>query len=106
LSVPRRAQTKLRQDKWCKTVWNVIVPLIAGIIIGYFLRNRKHVDLGKVTLGAILTLIFSMGFSIGSNNDLLQSMPKIGLNALVLVALVMFFSVFFLKAYRKVVKLD
>lgn len=87
-------------------MWNVIVPLIAGIVTGFFLRNRKHIELGKATFGAIIVLIFSMGFSIGSNNELLQSMPKIGLSAVVLVALTMFFSVIFLKIFRKMVNLD
>jgi uncharacterized membrane protein YbjE (DUF340 family) len=87
-------------------MFNVIVPLISGIVIGYFFRNRGHVDLGRVVLGAIVVLIFSMGFSIGSNNDLLQSMPETGLNAFVLVVLVMFFSVVFLRVFRKAVMLD
>jgi uncharacterized membrane protein YbjE (DUF340 family) len=84
---------------------NVIVPLIVGIAVGYFLRNKKHVDLGKLIFGAIVILIFSMGFLIGSNNDLLQSMPEIGLNALVMAVLAIFFSIIFLKAFKKMVKL-
>ena len=84
---------------------NVIVPLISGIAVGYFLRNKKHVDLGKLIFGAIVILIFSMGFLIGSNNDLLRSMPKIGLNALVMAVLAIFFSIIFLKAFKKMVKL-
>lgn len=84
---------------------NVIVPLIAGIMVGFLLRNRKRIDLGKISFGAIIVLIFSMGFSIGSSNELLQSMPKIGLNALVIVGLAMFFSVVFLKVFQKMVKL-
>ncbi len=84
---------------------NVIVPLIAGIMVGFLLRNRKRIDLGKISFGAIIVLIFSMGFSIGSSNELLQSMPKIGLNALVMVGLAMFFSVVFLKVFQKMVKL-
>jgi len=87
-------------------VLNIIVPLIAGIAIGYFLRKRKRLDLGKVTLGAIVLLIFSMGFSIGSNNELLQSMPNIGFDAVAMVGLALFFSVIFLKAFRKVVRLN
>jgi 4-hydroxybenzoate polyprenyltransferase len=87
-------------------VLNIIVPLVAGIAIGYFLRKRKHLDLGKVTIGAIVLLIFSMGFSIGSNNELLQSMPNIGFDAVAMVALALFFSVIFLKAFRKVVNLN
>ena len=85
---------------------NIIVPLIAGITIGYLLRNKKRIDLGKVSFGAIIVLIFSMGFSIGSNNELLQSMPRIGLSALVMVGLAMFFSVIFLRVFQKMVKLE
>ncbi len=87
-------------------MFNVIVPLIAGAAVGYFFRNRRRLDLGRLTFGAIGILIFSMGFSIGSNSELLQSLPSIGLDALVIVALAMFFSVVFLKAFRKMVKLE
>jgi ABC-type polysaccharide/polyol phosphate export permease len=87
-------------------VFEVIVPLIAGAAVGYFFRNRRRLDLGRLTFGAIVILIFSMGFSIGSNNELLQSLPSIGLDALVIVALAMFFSVVFLKAFRKMAKLE
>jgi uncharacterized membrane protein YbjE (DUF340 family) len=85
---------------------NIIVPLIVGITIGYLLRNKKHIDLGKASFGVIIVLIFSMGFSIGSNNELLQSMPRIGLNALVMVGSAMFFSVIFLRVFQKMVKLE
>jgi ABC-type polysaccharide/polyol phosphate export permease len=87
-------------------VFEVIVPLIAGAAVGYFFRNRRRLDLGRLTFGAIVILIFSMGFSIGSNNELLQSLPSIGLDALVIVALAMFFSVVFLKAFRKMAELE
>lgn len=83
-----------------------IIPLIGGIGVGYFLRKRRHVDLGRATLGAIVLLIFSLGFSIGSNNELLQSMPNIGLDAVFMVTLALFFSVVFLKAFRKMIKLN
>lgn len=84
---------------------NLIVSLIAGMLLGYFLRERKQVNLGKVTLGSIVVLIFSLGFSIGSNNELLSSMPRVGLNALVILLLTVFFSVIFVKATRKMVKI-
>jgi len=84
----------------------VIVPLVAGILLGFFLRDKKHIDLGKVTFGAIVALIFSMGFMIGSNNDLLASMPKIGVNAIVIALLTIFFSLVFVKAARKVVRFE
>jgi uncharacterized membrane protein YbjE (DUF340 family) len=83
---------------------NLVISLIAGIFLGYVLRNRISVKLDKVTFGVIIVLIFSLGFSIGSNNQLLASMPEVGLNALVISLLTIFFSVLFVKAGRKVVK--
>ncbi len=84
----------------------LVLALIAGIGLGYVLREKKRVDLGKVVFGAIIILIFSMGFSIGSNNELLASMPAIGVNAVVIMALSVVFSIVFLKAARKLVKLE
>ncbi len=84
----------------------LVLALIAGIGLGYVLREKKRVDLGKVVFGAIIILIFSMGFSIGSNNELLASMPAIGVNAVVIMALSVVFSIVFLKVARKLVKLE
>jgi ammonia channel protein AmtB len=84
----------------------LVLALVAGIGLGYVLREKKRVDLGKVVFGAIIILIFSMGFSIGSNNELLASMPAIGVNAVVIMALSVVFSIVFLKVARKLVKLE
>ena len=84
----------------------LVLALIAGIGLGYVLREKKCVDLGKVVFGTIIILIFSMGFSIGSNNELLASMPAIGVNAVVIMALSVVFSIVFLKVARKLVKLE
>ena len=81
-------------------------PLIAGILLGYFLRDKKRVNLGRITFGTILALIFSLGFSIGSSNELLSAMPKVGLNAVVILMLTLLFSVVFVKAARKMVRME
>jgi hypothetical protein len=83
----------------------LVVPLAAGIVSGYVLRERKRVNLGRVTFGVILVLIFSLGFTIGSNNDLLVSLPTVGLSAFVLALLAVGFSVFFVVLVRRRVKL-
>jgi hypothetical protein len=84
---------------------NLIVPLIAGILLGYVFRNRKHVNLSRVTFGTIIVLIFSLGFSIGSNNELLGAMPRVGFDAVVVLALTLLFSAVFVKAAGKMVKM-
>jgi uncharacterized membrane protein YbjE (DUF340 family) len=83
----------------------LVVPLIAGMLLGYFLRDKKRINLSGVTFWAIILLIFSLGFSIGSSNELLSSMPKVGLNALVISSLALLFSVFFVKMAGKAVKI-
>ena len=84
----------------------LIIPLIAGILLGYFSREKTRLNLDKVTLMAIVVLIFSLGFSIGSNTELLNSMPKIGLTALVMSVLAIIFSVLFVKLARRKVRMD
>jgi hypothetical protein len=84
----------------------LIIPLVAGVLLGYFLRERIQVNLGKVTFGVILVLIFSLGFSIGSNGELLNSLPRVGLASLVLSLLAILFSVVFVMVARKVVRLE
>jgi hypothetical protein len=87
-------------------MFNLIVPLIAGILLGYVLRNKKRVNLSQVTFGTIIVLIFSLGFSIGSSNELLSAMPRVGLNAVVILTLTILFSVVFVKATRKMVRME
>lgn len=87
------------------TMLLLVVPLAAGIVSGFVLRERKVVNLGSVTFGVILVLIFSLGFTIGSNNDLLASLPTVGLSAFVMAVLAIGFSVLFVVLVRRKVKL-
>jgi uncharacterized transporter YbjL len=86
------------------TLLNLIIPLAAGILLGYLLRNRKRIKLDKASLAVIVILIFSLGFGIGSNNELLNAVPKVGFNALVISVLTILFSIAFVKAGRRMVK--
>ncbi|HVO37319.1 MAG TPA: LysO family transporter [Candidatus Acidoferrum sp.] len=82
------------------------VSLVAGVLLGYFLRNKRRMSLNRITLGIIIILIFSLGFSIGSSNELLSALPKVGLDALVITLLAICFSVVFAKIAGKMVKLE
>ena len=83
----------------------LVLPLIAGLFLGYLLRQKKKINLAKVTLGTILILIFALGFTIGSNNELLDSMSTVGLNALLMAALAIGFSVLFVAFIRRRVRI-
>jgi hypothetical protein len=86
------------------TLLNLIIPLAAGIGLGYLLRNRKRVKLDKASFAIIVILIFSLGFGIGSNNELLAALPNVGFNALIISVLTILFSIAFVKAGRRMVK--
>jgi hypothetical protein len=86
------------------TLLTLIIPLAAGIGLGYLLRNRKHVKLDKASFAIIVTLIFSLGFGIGSNNELLGALPNVGFSALIISVLTILFSIAFVKAGRRMVK--
>jgi uncharacterized membrane protein YbjE (DUF340 family) len=83
----------------------LLIPLMTGMAAGYLTRGRKIFNFKKVVSVAILLLIFSLGFSIGSNAELLIVMPKVGLYAIVLLTMALFFSTLFVKAARKLVKI-
>ncbi|MGA2766760.1 MAG: LysO family transporter [Candidatus Bathyarchaeia archaeon] len=84
----------------------LIVPLVAGMLFGYFLREKRRVNLGKLTFGIILVLIFSLGFGIGSNSELLNSLPEVGLSAVVIASLAIVFSVILVKAVKRTAGLE
>lgn len=86
------------------TLLDLIIPLVLGILCGFLLRNRKLPKLDNLSLAVIVILIFSLGFGIGSNNQLLAALPQVGLQALVISGLAILFSVAFVKAGKKLVK--
>ncbi len=81
----------------------IVIPLIAGVLLGCLLRNKRKLNLNKATFGIIFVLIFSLGFSIGSNNELLGSLPQVGLKTGVMLLMALFFSILFVKLARKAV---
>jgi hypothetical protein len=86
-------------------VARLVLPLVMGIVVGYFLREKKRLNLGKIISGMILILIFSLGFTMGSNGELLAVMPNVGVTTIVLLATALFFSILFVKAARKLVRI-
>ena len=81
----------------------LIVPLVLGILLGYLFRDRKLPKLDKASLAVVVILIFALGFGIGSNNELLSSLPQVGVQGLVIAALAILFSIAFVKAGKKLV---
>jgi hypothetical protein len=79
----------------------LVVPLVVGVAAGFLLRDKWRFGLGRATFGVILVLIFSLGFTIGSNGELLASFPSVGVTAFGLVLLAIGFSVLFVVLVRR-----
>lgn len=76
-----------------------------GLAFRIFSKGKKRADLNKASFGIILVLIFSLGFTIGSNNELLNSFPKVGLSALGMAVFSIVFSVLFVVLARRRLKI-
>jgi hypothetical protein len=83
----------------------LVVPLVVGILVGFVFRGWRRVDLSRVVFGVIVVLIFSLGFSIGSNGELLGSLPTVGVSGLVFALFSIGFSVLFLVLVRRRLRL-
>jgi uncharacterized membrane protein YbjE (DUF340 family) len=67
----------------------VISLLVAGIILGYLLRNKRKllVVSARLTDGAIFLLLFFLGVSVGMNEEVISNFKNIGLQAFLLTVL-------------------
>ena len=59
--------------------------MLAGIFIGYFLKQQKKLFkiIGKLNMWIIFLLLFSMGLSIGNNKSIIESLD-FGITAIII----------------------
>ncbi len=55
--------------------------LLAGVLAGYLLRRFRVKWIGKVTMVLIWILLLLLGVEVGSNRQLIESLPTLGLEA-------------------------
>lgn len=64
------------------------MTMLAGVVIGHFLRNGKKVEnIEKTTSITIFVLLFVLGLSVGSNKVIIENMGHFGWQAAVLAVL-------------------
>lgn len=62
--------------------------MLAGVLIGHFLRNGKRVEkIEKSTSITIFVLLFVLGLSVGSNNVIIDNLGRFGWQAAVIAIL-------------------
>ena len=57
--------------------------LLAGFLLGLFLKGRVKLPTSAITMASICLLLFILGLEIGGNNELLANLPTMGLTALI-----------------------
>lgn len=62
----------------------VISIMLCGVGIGYKFRNRKFKLVSPIIMLLIFFLLFFLGVSVGGNNDIMNNLAKIGLDALII----------------------
>jgi uncharacterized membrane protein YbjE (DUF340 family) len=66
----------------------LFIVLIAGFIAGYFLRNNPRLD--RISIIGIdiflFLLILAMGYSLGQNETVMQSIASIGLDGILIAS--------------------
>ncbi|MBS7632457.1 LysO family transporter [Candidatus Bathyarchaeota archaeon] len=87
-------------------MFHLMVVLIAGIALGYFLRGKSKARISKAIFASIMLLIFFLGFTLGSNSELLRSLPIFGWNALLIALISMLLSAAFALLVKRLVKIE
>lgn len=67
-------------------MFTVIGFMLAGIAAGYLLRRRRVPGLPGAITCLIWLLLFLLGWEVGSNGPLVEALPRLGGEALLLSA--------------------
>lgn len=67
-------------------MFEILMLMSAGILIGFFLRGRQRIVfvIEKATGFAIYILLFLLGISVGTNDRVLSNFGMIGFNAIII----------------------
>ena len=64
---------------------HIIAIMLFGVAIGYMLRNKKFTQKTEKTISlTIISLLFILGLSIGSNDTIINNLSTYGTQAAVL----------------------
>lgn len=61
----------------------LLLTLFIGFGVGMLLRDRAKLPTGTITMISICLLLLVLGMEIGSNKELLSSLPTMGLTSLI-----------------------
>lgn len=62
----------------------VISLMFSGILLGYVLRNKNLKFISKIITVLIWTLLFLLGIEVGGNQEIIEGLHTIGIEALII----------------------
>ncbi|MGI6046542.1 MAG: LysO family transporter [Petrimonas sp.] len=64
---------------------NIILIILSGVVVGYFVRKIPQVKyVGTIISLIIILLLFFLGVSVGANEQVVNNFSSIGLDALII----------------------
>lgn len=65
-------------------MFTVIGLMLGGILVGYLTRQHKLIPIERIITTLIWTLLFLLGIEVGGNQQIIESLGTLGLEALVI----------------------
>ena len=63
-------------------MFTVIGLMLCGILVGYLARKRELSGIGRLITSLIWILLFLLGVEVGSNQQIIESLGTLGLEAM------------------------
>ncbi len=67
-----------------KTMFTIIALMFAGMLVGFLFRKQRLTGIHRMITLLIWVLLFLLGVEVGGNEHLIQSLPTLGIEAMVL----------------------
>ncbi|MCX8189349.1 MAG: LysO family transporter [Nitrososphaeria archaeon] len=84
-----------------------VIMLFIGICIGLILKKLELKDfrqkLDKLLTIIVIILLFVMGITLGSDNNIIYNLMALGYNSIILASLIFLGSIIFAYIFRRVV---
>ena len=63
-------------------MFTVILLMLSGILVGYLARKHELKGTGRLITSLIWMLLFLLGIEVGSNQQIIEGLANLGLEAL------------------------
>lgn len=67
-------------------MFTVIGLMLGGILVGYLTRKQEINSIGRIITALIWILLFLLGIEVGGNQQIIEGLATLGLEALVITA--------------------